>query len=142
MRVGERRYAAASDRLAAGRVDEAAADAGHLLDVELGGMDAVDQYPLRVEDAELHQMANVGTAGLTQIFQKTLLQRECTAGNVGRDPETETPGQLIAAADQLFRAHAGGDPVRIRLDGHAETHQTAVPAIPARNLVFEFRQCL
>jgi hypothetical protein len=62
-----RTAAAAADRLAGRRVDQRRADAGHLLDVEIGAMDAVDHQPLRIEDAELHQVAHVGAAGLAQI---------------------------------------------------------------------------
>ena len=84
LRIGERSDAAAADRFAGRRVDEAAADARHVLDVELGDMDAVDQNPVRIEDAELHQIADIGAAGFPQIFQKALFQRERAAGDMRR----------------------------------------------------------
>ena len=82
MRVGERRDAAAADRFARRRVDEARADPRHVLDVELGDVDAMDQDPVRIEDAELHQVAHVGAAGLAQVAQKTLFERERAAGDM------------------------------------------------------------
>ena len=53
---------------------------------------------LRIEDAELHQIADVGAAGFAQIFQKALLQRECAAGNMRGD----------LAGRALWQAHSRG----------------------------------
>ena len=123
--------AAPAHRFARRRVDEAAADAGHVLDIEFGTMDAVNQHPVRIENAELHEIADVGAAGFAQVFQESFLQRKRAAGNVRRDAHIELLGELVAAANQLFGRHAGRDPMRIGFDDHGDAHAAVVLAVPS-----------
>lgn len=83
-----------------------------------------------------HEVANVGAAGFAQIFEKPLFERHGAARDMRGNPHAELPGQRIAAGDQLFRAHAGGDPMRIGFDSHRYAHAAVRRVVPAPVLLF------
>src|SRR5690348_5567985 len=71
-RVGEGTDTAAADGFAGGGIDKAAAGMRHVLDIEFGHVDAVDEDPMRVQETELHQVANVRAAGFAKVTKKAL----------------------------------------------------------------------
>src|SRR5512144_2581580 len=75
-RISKRADAATANGFAGRRIDEAAADARHVLDIELCYMDAVNQDPMRVQQTELHQVTDISAPGLAKVTKKALLYRE------------------------------------------------------------------
>src|SRR5262249_53049100 len=114
----------------------------HVFEIEFGIVNAVNEKPMPIEQSELHQIADIGAACFPQIFQKALFERESAAGNMGADAQIELFCQFIALADQFLGAHAGSDPVRIRLDDHAKTRKPIKCAVPAAVLLLEGSESL
>ena len=66
-----------------------------------------------IQEAELHQVADIGAARFAKITQKAFLDRKRAAGDVGGYLCFEFSRELVTTADKLLGRHAGSHPMGV-----------------------------